>query len=95
MDGSSRACYLDRWKLRRHQSALDGRPTPVPEEASISFLRVERTTSLEAERYNKALGYRKVIRQRLKPWCGLGGQHRGVHRRKSPDCKCCLKFVTF
>ena len=26
MDGTSMACYLDRWKLRRHQSALDGRP---------------------------------------------------------------------
>ena len=28
MDGSSMACYLDRWKLRKHQSALDGRPSP-------------------------------------------------------------------
>ena len=28
MDGTSMACYLDRQKLRRHQSALDGRPSP-------------------------------------------------------------------
>ena len=59
--------------------------TPVLKEVRDSFLRVERTTSLEAERYNKALGYRKVIRQRLKPWCGLGGQHRGPDRRNRPD----------
>ena len=59
--------------------------TPGAEEVRDSFLRVERTTSLEAERYNKALGYRKVIRQRLKPWCGLGGQVLVLHRRNRPD----------
>ena len=26
MNGTSMACYLDRWKHRQHQSALDGRP---------------------------------------------------------------------
>ena len=69
--------------------------TPVAEEVRDSFLRVERTTSLEAQRYNKALGYRKVIRQRLKPWCGLGGQRRVLGSRKWPDREYCLKFVTF
>ena len=42
--------------------------TPVAEEVRDSFLGVERTTSLEAERHDKALGYRLVMRQRLKPW---------------------------
>ena len=56
--------------------------TPVAEEARASFLRVERTTSLEAERNDKALGHRLVMRQRLKPWGGLGGQHRVPDRRR-------------
>ena len=50
--------------------------TPVLKEVRASFLGVERTTSLEAERNDEALGYRHVMRQRLKPWCGLGGQRR-------------------
>ena len=59
--------------------------TPVAKVFQASFLRVERTTSLEAERNDEALGYRHVMRQRLKPWCGLGGQHRVLHRQKWPD----------
>ena len=59
--------------------------TPVAEEARDSFLRVERTTSLEAERNDEALGYRHVMRQRLKPWGGLGGQVLVPRRRNRPD----------
>ena len=59
--------------------------TPVAEEARDSFLGVERTTSLEAQRNDEALGYRHVMRQRLKPWGGLGGQHRVPHRRRKGE----------
>ena len=69
--------------------------THVAEEVRPGFLRVERTTSLEAESHDVAQGYRHVMRQRLKPWCGLGGQRRVPDRRKWPDREYCLKIVTF
>ena len=69
--------------------------TPVPEEVETSFLRVERTTSLEAERYRMVRCRRHAVTPRQKPWCGLGGQHRGLDRRNRPDREYCLKFVTF
>ena len=59
--------------------------TPIAKVVRASFLGVERTTSLEAESHDVAQGYRHVMRQRLKPWCGLGGQRRVPDRRKWPD----------
>ena len=54
---------------RRPCGSTEGGWTPVLKVEEDSFLDVERTTSLEAQRYNMAQGCRHVIRQRLKPWC--------------------------
>ena len=59
--------------------------TPVLKEVEASFLRVERTTSLDAESHGVVRPYRLAMRPRLKPWCGLGGQHRGLDRRRKGE----------
>ena len=59
--------------------------TPVAKVFRDSFLGVERTTSLEAQRHRMARGYRHAMTPRLKPWCGLGGQHRVPDRRRKGE----------
>ena len=79
-DGREQQVLLSR-PLEAPEASVGVGWTPVAKVFRASFLRVERTTSLDDVSHDTARPCRRAMRQRLKPWCGLGGQHRGPEPR--------------